>query len=97
LGCSTSLPPLVLGVNDSNLDLVSLYPNPTQNIVTIVSPKAIVTSAAIYDIRGRKVSEVDFRNQTNYKIDLSDLEAAVYFINIATENGTVTKRVIKHE
>jgi surface protein len=97
LVCSTSLAPVVLGVNDSNLDLVSLYPNPTQNIVTIVSPKAIVTSAAIYDIRGRKVSQVDFRNQTNYKIDLSDMEAAVYFINIATENGTVTKRVIKHE
>ncbi|MGK0427242.1 MAG: surface protein [Ulvibacter sp.] len=87
----------LLGITQSNVDSVSLYPNPTQNMVTIVSPQILLTSAAVYDVQGRKVSEVDFRNQTNYKIDLSDMEAAVYFINIATEKGTVTKRVIKHE
>jgi surface protein len=87
-------PPL-LGINDSNLDSVSLYPNPTQNTVTIVSPKTKVTSATVYDIRGRKVSEVDFRNQTNYQIDLSSMEVAFYFVEIRTENGTVMKRVMK--
>jgi hypothetical protein len=85
----------VLGINDSNLDSVSLYPNPTQNTVTIVSPQAIVTSATVYDIRGRIVSEVDFRNQTVYRIDLSAMEAALYFVGIATENGTIVKQVMK--
>jgi hypothetical protein len=85
----------VLEVTDLELDSVSLYPNPTQNIITIVSPQAIVTSATIYDIRGRKVSEVDFRNKVNYQIDLSTMEAAVYFIGVVTESGTIIKRVIK--
>jgi hypothetical protein len=84
-----------LGINDSNLDSVALYPNPAQNIVTIVSPQTRVTSATVFDIRGRKVSEVDFRNQTTYQIDLTKLESALYFIDIATENGTVMKRVMK--
>ena len=84
-----------LGINDSSLDSVSLYPNPTQNVVTIVSPQVIVTSAVVYDVRGRKVSEVDFKNQTNYQINLSKLETALYFIEIATENVTVMKRVMK--
>jgi len=84
-----------LGINDSKLDSVVLYPNPTQNIVTIVAPQTIVTSAIVYDIRGRKVSEVDFRNQTTYQIDLTKLESALYFIDIATDNGTVMKRVMK--
>jgi hypothetical protein len=84
-----------LGINNPNLESVSLYPNPTQNTVTIVSPQAIVTSATVYDIRGRKVSEVDFSNQTNYQIDLSTVESALYFIEIATENGTVMKRLMK--
>jgi hypothetical protein len=84
-----------LGINDSNLDLVSIYPNPTQHSITIVSPQTIVTSATVYDIRGRKVSEVDFRNQTNYRVDLSTMEVGIYFIDIITESGTVTKRVIK--
>ena len=85
----------VLGINDSNLDSVILYPNPTQNVVTIVSPQIIVTSATVYDIQGRIVYEVDFKNQTNYQIDLSAMEAALYFIEIATENGTAMKRVVK--
>jgi hypothetical protein len=84
-----------LGINNSDLDFVSLYPNPTLNTVTIVSPQTIVTSAKVYDIRGRKVSEVDFRNKTNYQIDLSTVESALYFIEITTENGTVMKRVMK--
>ena len=87
----------VLGTNDNLLETVSVYPNPTQNIVTIVSPQTIVTSAAVYDIRGRIVSEVNFSNQTNYQIDLSSMEAALYFIDIVTESGTVNKRVIKKD
>jgi hypothetical protein len=84
-----------LGINDSILESVSLYPNPTANRVTIVSPKIIVTSATIYDISGRKVSEVDFRNTANYQVDFTNLEAAVYFVSIITENGMLNKRVIK--
>ena len=84
-----------LGINDSNLDSVSLYPNPTNDLITIVSPQAIVTSSKVYDIRGRIVSEVDFSNQTIYRIDLSAMEAALYFVEIATESGKVMKRVIK--
>jgi hypothetical protein len=31
----------------------------------------------------------------NYQFDLSSIEAAVYFIDIKTESGTVNKQVIK--
>jgi hypothetical protein len=85
-----------LGTNDATLQAVSLYPNPTQNTVTIVSPQTAVKSATVYDLRGRKVSEVDFSNTTSYQVDLSNLEAAVYFVNILTDNGVVNKRVIKN-
>jgi len=84
-----------LGSNDSNLELVSVFPNPTKNIVTIVSPQTIVTSAKVFDIRGRSVSQVNFSDQTNYQVDLSSMEVGVYFIDIATESGTVKKRVVK--
>ena len=84
-----------LGANDSKVDYVSLYPNPTQDIITIVAPQTIVTSATVYDLGGRKVSEVDFRNKSSYQVDLSAMEIAVYFIEITTEDGTVMKRVMK--
>ncbi len=84
-----------LGLSDSILELVSLYPNPTRSLVTIVSPKTIVTSATVYDIRGRNVSRVNFSDQANYQVDLSSMEVGIYFIDIATESGTVQKRVVK--
>ena len=55
-----------------------------------------MTSAKVYDLRGREVSEVNFNNQVDYQIDLSNLEAALYFVEIATEDGTVTKRILKY-
>jgi len=85
-----------LGTNDATLETVSLYPNPTQNTVTIVSPQTAVKSATVYDLRGRKVSEVDFSNTTSYQVDVSNLEAAVYFVSILTDNGVINKRVIKN-
>jgi hypothetical protein len=54
----------------------------------------MVTSATIFDIRGRKISEVAVRNQSAYQINLSDMEAAIYFIEITTESGIVRKRVV---
>jgi hypothetical protein len=85
-----------LGTNDATLQAVSLYPNPTQNTVTIVSPQTAVKSATVYDLRGRKVSEVDFSNTTSYQVDLSNLEAAIYLVSILTDNGVINKRVIKN-
>jgi hypothetical protein len=85
-----------LGSNNIDLEAITLYPNPTKNTVTIISPRTQLNSATIFDIRGRKVSEVDFRNQTNYQIDLSSMGVAVYFIEIATDDGTVMKRVMKN-
>ena len=87
----------ILEANDSDLQAISMFPNPTTNLITISSPLLNISSAKVYDIRGRKVSEVNFRNQISYKIDLSNMEPAVYFIDITTEIGTITKRVIKND
>jgi hypothetical protein len=87
---------LVLGTNDTVLESVSVYPNPAQNILNIVSPKAVVTAVAVYDVRGRVVSERTFTSEgNNYQLDLSGLETALYFVKITTESGTITKRVVK--
>ncbi|GHC64444.1 T9SS type A sorting domain-containing protein [Ulvibacter litoralis] len=84
-----------LNISDIALNSVSVYPNPTQNILYIVSPKVAVTGVAVFDLRGRKVSKETFTAQRNYQVDLNTLESAMYFVEITTENGKITKRVIK--
>ena len=88
-------PESVLGLNDNALDNVAIYPNPTQNILHIVSSQADVTNIDIYDIRGRVVLAETFTNSGNVQIDLSELNSAIYFVEINTEAGKITKRILK--
>ncbi len=85
----------VLGTFDNALDTISIFPNPTDGILNIISPNEPITSIEIYDVRGRKLNDVLVNSQGNYTIDVSELETAVYFVTINTENGSITKRVVK--
>ncbi len=85
---------VVLGTPDV-LQNIYIYPNPTQNIVSIVSPQTEITGVEVFDVRGRIVNTIEFNNQGNYQVDLANLESAMYFINIKTESGSIIKRVVK--
>ncbi|RMA57764.1 M36 family metallopeptidase [Ulvibacter antarcticus] len=87
---------LVLGTVNNTLEDIALYPNPTQNMITIVSPGIMIAKAEVYDVRGRKVNEVSFANENDYHLDLSNLESAMYFVKISSENGSITKRIVKY-
>ncbi|PKA82304.1 putative secreted protein (Por secretion system target) [Ulvibacter sp. MAR_2010_11] len=85
----------ILGNQDALLDNIALYPNPTTNILHIFSPQMQVESVVVYDVQGRKVQEKSFTSQGQYQIDMSILDSALYFVKVKTENGSVTKRIIK--
>ncbi|MEM7087740.1 MAG: T9SS type A sorting domain-containing protein, partial [Bacteroidota bacterium] len=86
---------VVLESNDNVLDSISIFPNPTDGQLNIVSPLDPITSIAIFDVRGRKIDNALVKAQGNYTIDISELEAAVYFITVTTETGAITKRIVK--
>lgn len=72
--------------------LISLYPNPVINSLRIEnSTNFEITGAVIYDNLGRRVNT----NLVNNTIDVSALKTGLYFINILTQNGNVTKKFIK--
>jgi len=84
----------ILGTNDLSTEAISLYPNPTQNILNIVSPQVEITSIEVYDVRGRNILH-KIVNQSNVEIDMSLLEASMYFVKIYTLDGSIIKRVVK--
>ncbi len=71
-------------------DLVTIYPNPTSNFITI-NTKDKINSIKIIDLMGKVVS-IDLNQNT---IDLSNLANGVYTLVIATENKSYLKKVIK--
>jgi len=86
---------IILGTNANALDSVSIFPNPTEGTLNILSPAQPINSIQVYDMRGRILKSVQVSSQGNYTIDISELEAAVYFITITTDSGSVTKRILK--
>ncbi len=84
----------LLGNAEFNVDTaISLYPNPTSNVVTVAALNTI-TNVSIIDIQGRTLQSID-TNVNELDIDVSSRANGVYFIKIATDNGTYMKKVIK--
>lgn len=83
------------GVNEYVMDeAVSLYPNPTNNQCTIHHAQSIIHSVSLYDVYGKLLYAVSV-NDSNATLDLSQYADGVYFVRVATDNGVVTKRVVK--
>ena len=85
----------VLGISENLLQNISLIPNPTTGNITIISPKVVVNSVEVFDIRGRKLMSAAYNN-AQYSLDISSLQSATYFIKIHTQKGIITKRIIKN-
>jgi hypothetical protein len=56
-----------LSVDEFNVDLITLYPNPVKNVVNIAS-KALIDKIAITDINGRLLRTAKVSNTTNSTI-----------------------------
>jgi hypothetical protein len=77
----------------SNADL-NLYPNPTTGKVTLKLSKLISGNLAILDVTGRILLS-DQLNGLSHELDLSALSSGTYYVQIQSENASLTKKVIK--
>ena len=70
---------------------VNVFPNPTSEKITIQSAEAI-TELRILNVNGQEISTFENPGTT---INLSDLDAGMYFLQLTTAKGSVTKRIEK--
>ena len=72
---------------------VSIFPNPTRDIITIDAANSItVNSLELYNIVGKQVIKTNNVSTLN----LSQLSAGVYMLRVMTDSGTLTKKVIRN-
>ena len=77
---------------------VIIYPNPSNGQLKIESGKLKIENTEIYDVIGRiqPIGNSPFEGGRGMSsIDISHLQAGIYFIRIQTEKGIITKKVIK--
>ena len=85
--------------NDNVLEKILIMPNPATNIINInVYEKNIrINNVAIFDNMGRLIEENNFNNISNsIEIDISKIEAGLYFIQLKSNEGILfTGKFIK--
>jgi len=84
------VPPL--GIEDNLADLINIYPNPATTHINVDFPASIeILDVALYDILGKNTGAV----LVNGIIDVSNISRGVYILNVKTDQGTLSQKVIK--
>lgn len=90
--------PIASGIsNINNNELVfSAYPNPATDVININWSKLTdeVATVTITDISGKKVFSAEMKMDTNAAINISTIQSGFYFLNIATESGSNTQKLM---
>ena len=76
----------------SNSENISIYPNPTSDKLTIITPEK--SEIEIYNIQGQIIKRLNSNdNQTD--IDVSGFPSAIYIIRMHTNQGVAVKKFVK--
>ena len=81
-----------LSVPAFNLEeAVTVFPNPVSETLTIsITSTFNYIKSEIYSVSGQKLQE-----SANKQIEMGDLSAGIYFVKVISEEGTITKKIVK--
>jgi ELWxxDGT repeat protein len=73
---------------------VSIFPNPTSNILKLKIDNQQIRAIKIYSLFGKE--EMRFSNEAGIKnINISTLKSGIYLVKLKTDIGVFTKKIIK--
>lgn len=84
----------VVGIEGKSLSEISIYPNPTNSLLTIETVVADHYSIEITALNGQQILIGEMEG-TSYQIDLSSFQKGVYFITIRSLDFVTTRKIIK--
>lgn len=86
----------ITGIDEANNIDLSIYPNPSTNIVQI-SSQEILLKVNVVDVRQKTIIALK-PNKSNTYIDVSQMEDGIYIVQCKFKNGDILykKMVVKH-
>ncbi|TSJ46312.1 T9SS type A sorting domain-containing protein [Fluviicola chungangensis] len=85
-----------LGVDEHALDIISVYPNPFGNAISVDNKDGAIRSLKLVDLNGRVLSEMSSVNSGMVKLDqLETISSGTYLLILSGENSSKTYKVIK--
>lgn len=79
-----------LSVKDDNAEKITIYPNPTKDILTINNLKKNY-ELSLFDVSGRQI----LYEKNIHKLDLKSIRNGVYFLIVNKDGHKITKKIIK--
>lgn len=76
----------VLSVNDSQIETVSIYPNPAKNVLNFRGVTSEMLNLQVFDILGKAVISTTIAS--NESLDISELKSGLYIITFEDYNTT---------
>ncbi len=84
-----------LGMNElASANELQIYPNPALSSV-IIKAESNILSYRIYASNGRLIKEVNDLNSLQVTEQLEAVSTGIYLINVETQNGSATSRIVK--
>jgi hypothetical protein len=80
-----------LGVAESDELAFTIYPNPSENNITIKSANDPIALVEIYNVLGQRVLNLNFSERLSENINISSLNSGLYLVKI---NANTTRRLI---
>ncbi len=83
----------IVSASSSTRSIIQVFPNPTKGDLTVSSNEEIV-KLSLYRLDGQNVLEMKNVNEKKVGLDLNNIGAGVYYIDITTSNGTLKEKII---
>jgi hypothetical protein len=78
--------------------LLNIYPNPTNGklYIDIESNQSKILDVVVMDLNGKKLKEQNWNtgNESSLVLDLEGLQEAIYLVQIKSDTGIITRRII---
>jgi|GEM_PF-2228889 len=85
-----------LSTADDLIGAFAVLPNPASDVISIMNSKNIpVNAITVTDLNGRVVKRNQYSDVFTVDMNVSDLATGTYIMNIETDRGAVTKKIVK--
>jgi len=84
-----------LGIEKRNEGSITIFPNPTKNIIGLSFYNATSSEIKIFDLHGNLLRTLSLPYRNNYILDISTYSPGIYFLVIETEEQIFSEKILK--
>lgn len=85
-----------LSTNDFFSKNFAVYPNPANDVINLQSNSSLtIDTVALTDINGRTVATMNANGVSNTTMNIANLSAGVYILNVNSNDGVGTAKIVK--